>query len=49
MPVLLLEVGSTALRDLQECIPQIARVFAGPLEPKYYVVGTRERTWDFSR
>ena len=26
IPVLVLEVGSTALRALQECIPQIARV-----------------------
>ncbi len=39
MPVLVLEVGSTALRDLQECVPQIARVLAGPLEPRYYIVG----------
>ena len=49
MPVLVLEVGSTALRDLQECIPQIARVLAGPLEPRRYVVRQRERGWDFSR
>ncbi len=43
MPVLVLEVGSTALRYLQECVPQIPRVLAGPLEPGYYVVRQRER------
>lgn len=43
MPVLVLEAGSTALRDLQECIPQVAKVLAGPLKPGYYVVGQRER------
>lgn len=49
MPVSVLEVGSTALRDLQVCIPQIARVLAGPLDPRYYVVAQREPGWDFSR
>lgn len=49
MPVLVLEVGSTALRDLSECIPQIAKVLAGPLVPGYYVVGQREHGWDFGR
>lgn len=49
MPVLVLEVGSTVLRDLQECIPQIASVLAGPLEPGYYVVGQREHGSDFNR
>ena len=49
MPVLVLEVGSTALRELQECIPQIAREFAGPLEPGFYVVRQREHGRDFSR
>ena len=43
MPVLVLEVGSTALRDLQECVPRIAKVLAGRLEPGYYVVRQRER------
>ena len=36
MPVLVLEVRSTALRGLQECIPQIAKVLASALEPRYY-------------
>ncbi len=49
MPVLVLEVGSTALRELQECIPQIATVLAGPPEPGFYVVRQREHGWDFSR
>ena len=49
MPVLVLEVGSTALRDLRQCIPQIARVLTGPLEPGYYVVGQREQGGDVSR
>ena len=49
MPVLVLEVGSTALQDLQECVLQIARVLAGTLEPGYYLVRQRERGWDFSR
>ena len=49
MPVLVPQVGSTALRNLQECIPQIARVLAGPLEPRYYVVRQPEHGSDFSR
>ncbi len=36
MLVLVLEVGSRALRDLRECIPQIARVLASAIEPRYY-------------
>ncbi|MDE0124758.1 MAG: hypothetical protein OXN97_09315 [Bryobacterales bacterium] len=49
MPVLVLEGRSTALRNLRECIPRIARVLAGPLEPRYYVVRQPERGSDFSR
>ncbi len=49
MPVLVVEAGATTLRDLQDCIPQIARVLAGSLEPGFYVVGQRERGWDFAR
>ena len=49
MPVLVLQVRRTALRNLRECIPQIARVLAGPLEPRYCVVRQPERGSDFSR
>ena len=49
MPVLVLEVGSTALRDLRQCIPQIARVLTGPLEPRYDIVGRPKHGWEFSR
>lgn len=43
LPVLLLEAGGTSLRDLQPCVPQIARALAGPLEPGYYVCEPRTR------
>ena len=49
IPVLVLEVGGTTLRDLQQCIPQIARALAAPLEPRYYVCGPRARGWDPGR
>ena len=49
MPVLVVEAGATTLRDLQDCIPQIARVLAGSLDPGFYVMGQRECGWDFTR
>ena len=49
LPVLVLEAGGTSLRHLQQCIPQIARALAGPLEPRYYVCGPRARGWDPGR
>ena len=49
MVVLVVEAGATPLRDLQDCIPEIARVLAGSLEPGFYVVGRRERGWPFTR
>ena len=43
LPVLLLEAGGTSLRDLQPCVPQIARALSGPLEPGYYLCEPRTR------